>query len=153
MDEVESRMKGITYANDYTREVGASRVFNANRLPQNLPTPSIVILQGAESVTANVGDRYECILSVSIGFVDAYAGKDPDVEANEFLADVQTAFTNGDIVFSTTSAATSATVSSAASILEVSNSLNAGEPMDGKVFGEITYEIQYYRAVTDPRKI
>ena len=153
MDVVESRMQNITYANGYNREVGSGRVYNANRLPQNLPTPSVAILQGPESVNNNVGDRYECILGITVGFVDAYAGRDPDVEANEFLADIQKAFLSADISYTTTIHGTSNTTTSIAAILEVANSLNAGDPMDGKVFGEVSFEIQYWRSLYDPQKL
>lgn len=153
MDALKLRMQGITYANGYSREVGSKRVYNANKLPQNLPTPSIVILQGPEQVSNNVGDRYECILGVTIGFVDAYAGRDPDIEANEFLADIQTAFTNPDLAFTTTAVGSADSVGSSASILEIANVLNSGDPMDGKVFGEATFEIQYWRSIFTPQKL
>ena len=152
MDAIVAKLEAITYANSYSREVGTRRVYNANKLPQQVPTPCVIVLQGSERVDNRIGDRYECSLGVSIAFVDAYAGSDPDDEANQFLADIQKAMSGADFSYSTVNYSSGATVTAFATALEQSNSLNAGEPVEGKVYGEVQYDVGYVRSIFDPEK-
>jgi hypothetical protein len=152
MDAVYSRMQSITYANGFNREVGNNRVYNANHMPQNLPTPAVVLLQGPESVDNRIGDRYQCSLVVTIGFVDTFAGRDSDAEANEFLADIQKALSSPEISYTTTNYSSGASVTTTATILEIINSLNSGDLMKGRVHGELDVAVGYVRSIFDPQK-
>ncbi len=151
IDALVARLGAITLAGGYSREVGAKRVHHARRLPQQLATPAVVLLQGDEGVSSRVGDRYECSLPISIGFVDAYAGATPDVEALEFLADVQRAM-QVEISLTVTRYSDAAAVPHVVRMLEVGNSINAGDPIDGKIYGEAQYEVIYQRSIHDPAK-
>lgn len=151
IDTILARLRTITLANSYSREVGSKRVFNAKRLPQQLPTPAVILLQGDEMVSNRVGDRYECTLPVTIGFVDAYAGADPDAEAVEFLADVQRAI-GVEFTVATTRYSDGAASSPTVRMREVGNAVNAGDPLEGKIFGEVQVEVIYQRSIYDPAK-
>lgn len=152
VDAIVSKLQAITYANSYNREIGTSRVYNANKLPQQIPTPAIVVLQGQEQASNKVGDRYECTLRISLAFIDAYSGSDPDTEANEFLADIQKAMSGAEISITTTNYSSGASVTTFAQILEQASMLNAGEPVRGKVYGEVHYNVIYQRSIFDPNK-
>lgn len=150
VNAVTARLQSITYANSYNREVGKGRVYNANKLPQQIPTPAIIFLQGQENADNSVGDRYACSISLSIAFIDAYSGDDPDVEANEFLADIQKAMAGAEISFSTVNYSSGVAVTTLAQILERGSALNAGDPVRGKIYGEVHYNVQYQRSIFDP---
>lgn len=152
VNSITSKLEQITYANSYNREVGKGRVYNANKLPQQIPTPSIIVLQGQENASNSVGDRYECSLSISIAFIDAYSGSDPDVEANEFLADIQKAMSGAQLTITTTNYSTGTAATTFAQILERGSALNAGDPVRGKIYGEVHYNVQYQRSIFDPSK-
>jgi TRAP-type mannitol/chloroaromatic compound transport system permease large subunit len=66
INAVTAKLQSITYANSYNREIGSGRVYNANKLPQQIPTPAIIFLQGQENADNSVGDRYECSIALSI---------------------------------------------------------------------------------------
>jgi hypothetical protein len=152
MDTVVTKLQAITYANSYSREVGTRRVYSASKLPQQIPTPCVIVLQGPERVDNRIGDRYECSLALSVAFVESYGGPEPDDEANKFLADIQKAVNGADFSFTTTNYSSGASVTTFATLLEVSNSINAGEPVEGKVYGEVQYELGYVRSIFDPEK-
>ena len=152
VDSITAKLQAITYANSYNREVGTGRVYNANKLPQQIPTPSIIVLQGQENANNSVGDRYECSISISIAFIDSYSGSDPDVEANEFLADIQKAMSGAELTITTTNYSTGASATTFAQILERGSALNAGDPVRGKIYGEVHYNVQYQRSIFDPSK-
>jgi hypothetical protein len=152
INAVTAKLQSITYANSYNREIGSGRVYNANKLPQQIPTPAIIFLQGQENADNSVGDRYECSIALSIAFIDAYSGSDPDTEANEFLADIQKAMSGAELTITTTNYSTGAAVTTFAQILERGSTLNAGDPVRGRIYGEVHYNVQYQRSIFDPSK-
>lgn len=151
MDAIEAKLENITRANGYNRNVGKSRVFEAKKAPQQLPTPSILILQGDEIVTNSIGDRYVCYLPISVAFVDAYSGKEPDAEAMEFMADVQKAM--GAEFEITVSMYSGGTGQLTIQMLEEGNAINAADVLPGRVYGDVEYRITYNRNILDPSKL
>lgn len=151
VDALEAKLQAITYANGYSREVGTRRVYTARRLPQSLPTPAIILYQLAEMVEPNLQERYECALPVSIAFIDTYGGRDPDVEAIEFASEIQKAM---GVEFNLTCTSyVSGTTDQQVRLQETGNFINAGEPIEGKVYGQIDYDVNYLRHMRDPEKV
>ena len=151
LDAIEGKLELITKANGYTRNVGTTRVFEARKAPQQLPTPSLLILQGEEIVTNNLGDRYVCELPLSVGFVDSYSGPEPDEEAIEFMGDVQLAM--GAEFTLTVTMYSGGTADMTVQMLEEGNAINSADALPGKVYGDIEYRVTYNRNILDPSKL
>ena len=151
IDAIEEKLQAITFANGYSREVGTRRVYTARRLPQSLPTPAIILYQLAELVQPNLQERYECALPLSIAFIDTYGGRDPDVEAIEFASEIQKAM-GVEFIISCTSYV-SGTIDQTVRMEETGNFINAGEPLDGKIYGQIDYDVNYVRHMLDTEKV
>jgi len=151
LDAIEAKLEAITRANGYTRTVGPTRVFEARKAPQQLPTPSILILQGEEIVENSIGDRYVCTLPISIGFVDAYSGQEPDAEAIEFMADIQKAM-GAEFALSVTMYS-GGSGDLTVQMLEDGNAINSADALPGRIYGDVEYRVIYNRHVLDPSKL
>lgn len=151
IDALEIKLQAITFANGYTREVGTRRVYTARRLPQSLPTPAVILYQEAELTEPNMQERYDCALPISIAFIDTYGGRDPDVEAIEFTSEVQKAM--GAEFHLACELYTGGTTSQQVRMQETGNFINAGEPIDGKIYGQIDYDVSYVRHMLDATKV
>jgi hypothetical protein len=151
LDAIETKLEAITKSNGYSRNVGSSRVFEARKAPQQLPTPSILILQGDEFVDNSIGDRYVCTLPISIGFVDAYSGQEPDAEAMEFMADIQKAM--GAEFALTVTMYSGGTGSLTVQMLEEGNAINSADALPGRIYGDVEYRVVYNRNILDPSKL
>lgn len=157
-EAVISRLQRITYDNGFDREVGTRGVFNARKLPQSIPTPAVVVIRGIEEVKMIGSNRFSCTLPIVCDFVDVYNGGDPDDEADDFLAEIEEAVmsdsTTGVIEFEMSVPAVSGgTVAMIARISEVTNAVNFGDPMEGKVYGRCEFEVSYERSIRDPAKL
>lgn len=150
MDAFRARLQGITIANGYSREVGATRVFPKKAQPLTIPTPGIVVMQ-AEELMEEYGSGYRRTLKVMLVFVDSYGGNDPDGEASEFLADIQRAVMQDQGIMSITVGKSSGgTGPSKVTIREKQNVLNGYGPENAKVYGDVTYELDYRTSIHDP---
>lgn len=151
LDTISAKLALITRANGYTRNVGPSRVYEAKKAPQQLPTPAVLILQADELVDNSIGDRYVCTLPISVGFVDAYSGPDPDKEAVEFLADIQRAM--GAEFALTVDMYSGGTGTLTVQMLEDGNAVNSAEALPGRIYGDVEYRVVYNRHILDPSKL
>jgi hypothetical protein len=156
-EAVITRLQRITYDNGFDRDIGTRGVFNARKLPQSIPTPAVVVMRGIEEVDITANGRFTCTLPVVCDFVDVYNGGDPDDEADDFLAEVEEAVmsdaTTGVIEFElTVPSPNGGTTAIIARIKEVSNAVNFGDPLEGKVYGRCEFEVSYERSMKDPAK-
>ena len=150
MDAFKARLQGITIDNGYSREVGSSRVFSKRAQPLSVATPGIVVLQ-AEELMQEYGSGYRRTLKVMLVFVDSYGGSDPDGEASEFLADIQKAVMQDQGIMSiTVDKASGGTGPSKVTIREKQNVLNGYGPENTKIYGDVTYELDYRTSLHDP---
>jgi hypothetical protein len=152
-----ARLQTITLDNGYDRDVGTRGVYNARKLPQSIPTPAVIVIRGIEEVEILGSNRFRCTLPVVCDFVDGYNGGDPDDEADDFLAEIEEAVmsdaTTGVIEFEMTVPASSGgTTSMIARLREVSNVVNFGDPLEGRVYGRCEFEVEYERSLRDPAK-
>lgn len=156
-EAVIQRLQRITYDNGFDRDVGVRGVYNVRKLPQSIPTPAVVVMRGIEDVEMIGNGRFQCTLPIVCDFVDIYNGGDPDDEADDFLAEVEEAVmsdaTTGVIEFElAVPAQNGSTANIIARIKEVSNAVNFGDPLEGKVYGRCEFEIMYERSLKDPAK-
>ena len=70
IDYIKAQLATVTLDNRYPTGIGTDRIIGIVENPTSVPTPVIFLMQGEEEVDNNVGDRYHCILDVSIAFVD-----------------------------------------------------------------------------------
>jgi hypothetical protein len=156
-EAVISRLQRITYDNGYDRDVGVRGVYNVRKMPQSIPTPAVVVMRGIEEVELIGNGRFTCTLPIVCDFVDVYNGGDPDDEADDFLAEVEEAVmsdaTTGVIEFElTVPTASGGTGTMIARVKEVSNAVNFGDPLEGKVYGRCEFEVSYERSQRDPAR-
>jgi hypothetical protein len=150
MNAFKARLQGITIENGYSREVGSLRVFPKRAQPLSVPTPGIVVMQ-AEELMSEYGSGYRRTLKVMLVFVDSYGGADPDGEASQFLADIQKAVMQETGVLSiTVDKASGGTAPAKVTIRERQNVLNGYGPENAKVYGDVTYELDYRTSIHDP---
>lgn len=150
MSAFKARLQGITIDGGYSREVGSSRVFPKKSQPLAIPTPGIVMVQ-AEELMEEYGSGYRRFLKVMLVFVDSYGGSDPDGEASQFLADIQKAVMQDSGIMSiTVDKASGGSGPSKVTIREKQNVLNGYGPENGKVYGDVTYELDYRTSIHDP---
>lgn len=153
IDQIAAKLDTIQRKNAYDRDV--ARVYTTAPNGANIPSPAIVVTQGDEDVEEFVGPiaQRNCLLNIT--FVDNYAGRDQDGEALEFLADVQRAL--GSMLsfqYSARRADGGATlVSQNAQLFEQGSSLNYADSMRGKIYGTVSYVLQYRTSSKDPRRL
>ena len=143
------RVKYVIWAADMDRAVAFYRDLCGGRLlKQNSVIAEVEILGS---------NRFRCTLPVVCDFVDGYNGGDPDDEADDFLAEIEESVmsdaTTGVIEFEMSVPASSGgTTSMIARIREVSNVVNFGDPLEGRVYGRCEFEVEYERSLRDPAK-
>lgn len=147
-----SKLQQITVANNYSFDVGSSRVYRKADSPELMPTPSIIAVQGEESIENEYSDLYECSLDMIIGFVDQYSGDDPETYANSFLRDIQTSL---DRQFEVTvkQYGTGNSSTTTVQMKEQGNTITVSEALQGYVLGQVVYDVRYRRHTEDPDSI
>lgn len=153
VDEVYRRLRQITEANGYTREVGAEGVLNAKVPPQgSLPTPAILVLQEPDDPpNETASDSYIRTMDLAVGFVDSEHGDDPDAEANEFLADIQRAMAG--TLHLTVDRIVGGTQVLKIPFLEFGAVLNQGAHLANRIYGQVSYRLTYRTSRDDPSKM
>jgi hypothetical protein len=149
MDTIRTRLEGITIANGFSRNIGAQRVHEIQSMPTEVPPPGIILVQGDEMVDNRVGDRYACTLELMVGFVDKIKTKEPNEEANIFLAEIQKVMAI-EISFSCPVYPLGSVQPGTAQAKEIGNSMNISTAVPGMYLGQIVYDVMYRRNVHDP---
>ena len=95
MDAIFVRLRSITIANGYTRDVGERRVYHESELPENVPPPAILVLEGDERVSFDSTENYRCTIPLQVAFIARVKGQEAgDEVARAFMAEVQRAMGN-----------------------------------------------------------
>ena len=152
INTIVSNLGNITTANSYSFDVGSDRVYRQADNPQVMPTPSVIVIQGEESIENEYSDLYECALEVVIGFVDVYNGDDPEGQANLFLADIQKA-TGREFRIAATRFGGSVEGTTTVQLAEVSNTVTITDALPGYILGQAVYEMRYRRHIEDPNRV
>lgn len=160
-DEIESRLAEITEANGYNTQVGSSRVYPFFKVPSKLPRNSIIVYVGDESIEGPVSnDRYQCTLTVSIGFATTSSARDPYNAGELMMADIQTCMGRGfsspdntELTLSTNKYNDDSATTIIAEVLEQSNTITESNAMPGYVVGQVDYSVQYWRNMHRPDRI
>lgn len=148
---IRDQLATITIANGYSRDIGPKRVYGIKETPSEVVPPAVLIMQGDEEVTNNIGERYTCELEIAVGFVDNNRTKDPDKDATTFLGEVQKCLP---IEFTITHGVYPSGADAPQTIVlkEVANSINISSGNSGIVMGQVTYIMCYRRNIFDPNR-
>ena len=149
LEAFKATVQSITKANGYTDDIGL-RVFDYVVLPQQVPTPAAIIAEGTEDVSETGIGRYTRTLNVSVGFVVAYSGGNPQQKARDVFADIQKAC--GSEYSITVPLLAGGTGSIRCEVVEGSNVHFYGSTQPGKVGGQIDFKVAYVTSRSDPRK-
>lgn len=152
VNEIRNRLSSISLENGYSRDVTSSRVFTYKDAPASMPTPCVILMQGDENIDKEYTRHYECYLELFIGFVDSYSGIDPEVEAVEFMADIQKAM-GIEYEITTEEYNSRNSVSVTVQLKEIGNMINISESLPGIVVGQVVYHIRYRRRIEDPTAV
>jgi hypothetical protein len=157
MDSVQAFLQGITVANGYVFDLLPEHVYLRDIIGPDAEVPAVCIVQRQElpeeaSIQGAFGSGglRNRVLSFTVGFVDAYSQDDPDAHAVAFMADIQRA-----IPYTWTVAVTRAdnsVVNYPVWAEEKANAINIGPPLEGRVYGQVDYEVHYRTMTSDPRR-
>tara|TARA_R100000664_G_scaffold4892_1_gene9632 strand:- start:227 stop:703 length:477 start_codon:yes stop_codon:yes gene_type:complete len=146
---IHDKLKAITRANGYTREVGTERFFTESELPDNVAPPAIVLMEFDEQVLIEDFETYTCTLPISIGFIDKVRrSQDGDTAARSFMGEIQKAM-GLEFAVSVESYSTGSTFSMTVQLIERQNSFTTDGQMAS---GDIDYDVVYNRHTKDPNK-
>lgn len=151
VDKIADNLGLITTANGYNFDVGSERIYRQADSPELMPTPSIIVMQGPETIENEYSDLYECGLEIIVGFVDNYNGIDPEGEANLFLADIQKAI-GQQFTIAATRYGQSDVGTTTIQIKEEENAIMISNSLPGYIIGQISYEMRYRRHILDPNR-
>lgn len=151
VDAVRALLATVTLDTRYPSGIGTDRVVGIQENPSSVPTPVILLMQGEEEVDNVVGDRYHCVVDVSIGFVDhVQTGDNPDKDATTFMSEIQSIIP---IEFQITAPQYNGLNDNALQTVqmkEVGNTINVSAALNGMYLGQISYEMFYRRSIFTP---
>lgn len=149
MAAVHEKLKAITRANGYTREVGEERFFKESEVPENVAPPAIVIIEFDEQVQIENFETYTCTLPISVGFIDKVRrSEDGDTAARSFMGEIQKAM-GLEFSVSVENYSSGDTFAMTVQLIERQNSLTTDGQMAS---GDIDYDVIYNRHTRDPNK-
>jgi len=149
LEAFKAKIQTITKANGYTDDIG-SRVYDYNAIPQQVPTPASIMAEGSEEVKEEGIGRYTRLLNVSVGFIVAYSGANPQQKVRDVIADIQTACASEFAV--SVPLLAGGTGSIRCNVVETGNVQFYGMVTPGKVGAQIDFELTYVTSRTDARK-
>ena len=150
MDAIFVRLRSITIANGYTRDVGERRVYHESELPENVPPPAILVLEGDERVSFDSTENYRCTIPLQVAFIARVKGQEAgDEVARSFMAEVQRAMGN-EFEITTTGYSSGASITLTVNLYETGNSYVCDEQT---AEGDVSYSVEYSRHLKDPNKI
>lgn len=142
-----------TSGSEYNFTIPASRIFAKEISMAKAPTPALAVIQRVERpLQASIGFHMRRVLLVNVGFVFAYNGQDPDEEAIKMVSDIQRAIGRNHVI-SVTDGNDDSTTQIHLVCREIGSAINVSEPIRGKVYGQVDYELEYHTRLRDPRKI
>lgn len=138
----------------YLFDVGPTRVHMREVVASVKATPALMIVQRTEAIEwASVNRHYQRTLQVQVGFVDLYNGNDPDAHAVKFIAEIERAIPLQEYITVTDADTGLVTAQHPVAFYLQGNAINVGEPLEGRVYGQVDYSVQYFTSATDPRKL
>lgn len=149
IDNLVAKLKAVKKPT-YNFEVGDTRVYDYLALPETVPTPAVFLWEGTEDVDNAVGDRNVRTLEIVVGFVDSYNGLEPTKRARDFLSDIQKAI--GSQFVLNVPLQSGGTGNTTVLVRERSNVLNGGGPLQGRIYGQVVYGVDYRTYYLDPSK-
>lgn len=149
MSAVHDKLRAITRANGYEREVGSDRFFTESELPENVAPPAIVMMEFDEQVSIENFDTYTCTVPISIGFIDKVRrSQDGDAAARSFMGEIQKAM-GLEFSVNVENYSSGATFAMTVQLIERQNSMTTDGQMAS---GDIDYDVIYNRHTRDPNK-
>jgi hypothetical protein len=152
IDGIRTNLSNIKIANGYSRDISTDRILGIVDTPTAVRPPAIILIQGEEQVLNKIGDRYECIFEIMVGFVDSVRTQVPDKTATSFMAEIQDALPiefDINTKIHPSGNATTMTVQ----LQEVGNTINVNAGTTSLVLGQVTYECQYRRNIHRPDRV
>lgn len=160
-------LQGVTHKALFNFDVGARNVNLKDLIAPNCEVPAICVIQRVESVKPiSVQRHYERKLSFTVGFVydlktalDSFGvnvDEDPDQASGLFIADIQRALGSQHVLddfVANLETPTEFNQHPEVIFREVGNAINVHEPITGRIYGQVDYEVIYYTSSTDPRYI
>jgi len=138
----------------YLFNVGPTRVHMKEVINATTACPALMVVQRTEAIQwASVGRHLERTLAVQVGFLAEYNGPDPDETAVAFMAEIERAVGFQHFITVTDYDTGLVTAQHPIAFYVRGNAINVGEPLEGRVYGQIDYEVQYFTSVLDPRKL
>lgn len=154
IDVVRTQLATITKANGYLFDVGATRVHLRDVINATVTCPAVMVVQRGETVQwASINRHYERDLTFQIGFVAEYNGEDPDGEAVRFMAEIERALGFQHFIEVTDLDTGTVTARHPIAFYQTGNLINVGEPLEGRVFGQLDYTVNYFTSYLDPRQL
>jgi len=140
---------------EYPIDIGPTRVHTRDILIELVEPPALAIVQRTESVkSTDVNSIFLRSLMFNVGFVDRYAGPNPDEHALMIIACIERAMAfQFDIAVTPMGADPPPTILAPIAFYLQGSAINVGEPRDGRVFGQVDYQVEYATNRRDPRRL
>lgn len=150
-------LKAIAGPPDYTFDV-KSRVYLRDKINAQVDIPSISVLQRTERASPGTSRHRKRELYVNVGFIFGYdnRGESPDDRAVLFIADIQRAMGYEHELSVFTKLNDEANAGKAKGLFifdEIGSALNTGDPISGRVYGQVDYIVAYETSWHDPTRM